>query len=78
MMSQESSQQDPLEDLASRLISLAEASEISGLTAGYLRRLLREKRLRGVKVGRNWLTTAEAIQEYLAQERRPGPKPRQK
>jgi len=58
------------------LISLREASELSGLSAGHLRLLVRRGKLWGVKLGRNWVTTTQAIEEYLAQDRRPGPKPK--
>ena len=51
---------------------------MSGLTTGHLRKLLREGQIEGVKIGRNWLTTEEAVQEYLKQEIKPGPKPKQK
>ena len=56
------------------LISVMEASNISQLTPSYIRRLLRQGTIAGVKFGRDWFTTAEAIQTYLATERRPGPK----
>ena len=74
-MSDEASSGDPLGDLTSKLISLSEASNISGLSASHLRKLVREGQIKGVKLGRNWLTTKEAVREYLKQERRPGPKP---
>jgi len=64
----------PLESLTSRLISVTEASRISGLSTGFLRRMLRRKEIEGVKIGRNWLTTRRAIRAYLQKERRPGPK----
>jgi excisionase family DNA binding protein len=67
-----------LGDLTSKLISVMEASKMSGLTTGHLRKLLREGQIEGVKIGRNWLTTEEAVQEYLKQEIKPGPKPKQK
>lgn len=73
-MSEETSQQDSLEDLVSQLISVADASKISGLTPGYIRRLLRNGQIQGVKIGRDWRTTEEAVREYTKQERRPGPK----
>ena len=60
------------------LISLQEASEFSGLTTGYLRRLIRQNNLWGKKIGRNWVTTEQAIRQYLALERKPGPKPKKK
>jgi excisionase family DNA binding protein len=63
-------------DLTAQLISVTEASQISGLTPSFIARLLRRGEIDGVKVGRNWLTTKEAIREYLKKERRPGPKPK--
>ena len=77
-MSKQTTEQGPLEELTSKLISVTEASQISGLTTGHLRKLLREGQIEGVKIGRNWLTTEEAVQDYLKQEIRPGPKPKQK
>ncbi len=56
------------------LIPVGEAAQMSGFTPGYVRRLLRDAVIPGVKMGRDWFTTKEAIEEYLAQERRPGPK----
>ena len=32
----------------------------------------------GTKIGRNWVTTEQAVQEYLARDRKPGPKPKNK
>ncbi len=63
-------------ELTAKLISVSEASHISGLTTGFIRRMLRTGEIDGVKIGRNWLTTREAIQDYLKRERRPGPKPK--
>lgn len=57
-----------------RLISLAEAAEISGFSQGYLRRLMRERKVWGRKIGRDWLTTEKAVKDYLLTERHPGPK----
>ena len=59
------------------LISLSEAAELSGLHPDHLRRLVRQGDLWGQKIGRNWVTTTRAVREYLAQNRRPGPKPKQ-
>lgn len=63
-----------LDQVAHKLISVTEASALSGLTTSYIRRLLRQKNVLGVKVGRDWFTTEDAIRTYLAQDRRPGPK----
>ena len=65
-----------VERAAERLISLAEAAELCGLSAAHLRRLVREGNIWGKKIGRNWVTTEEAVAQYLAQDRRPGPKPK--
>ena len=60
------------------LMPLREAAELSGLSAGHLRLLVSRGDIWGVKLGRNWVTTAQAVEEYLAQERRPGPKPKKR
>jgi excisionase family DNA binding protein len=57
------------------LISLEQAARLSGLTADHLRRLVRQGDLWGKKIGRNWVTAEQAVREYLARDRRPGPKP---
>ncbi len=61
-------------DPTERLISLAEAAGLSGLSHSHLRLLVRQDKIRGVKIGRDWLTTEAAVKEYLSKERRPGPK----
>jgi excisionase family DNA binding protein len=63
------------QDAASGLISLSEAAEISGLSSGHLRLLASQGKIWAAKIGRNWVTTEAAVREYLAQDRRPGPKP---
>ena len=62
------------EEAAKKLISLAEAAEISGLSHDHLRRLVGRGVIWGVKIGRNWVTTEESVIEYLKTDRRPGPK----
>ena len=58
------------------LISLKKAAEICGLTQPHLALLIRKDELWGTKLGgRNWFTTKSAVEEYLARDRRPGPKP---
>lgn len=57
------------------LISLSEAAELSGFTTRHLRYLAEGGGLWARKLGRNWFTTAQAVKDYLASERRPGPKP---
>ena len=58
------------------LISLGEAARLSGFTDRHLRHLADQKELWAVKLGRNWFTTAQAVEEYLAKNKKPGPKPK--
>ena len=58
------------------LISLLDATEISGLTQRHLRLLVSQGELWGRKLGRDWFTTESAVREYLARDRKPGPKPK--
>ena len=61
------------------LIPLRKAAEISGFTQEHLANLIRTGELWGNKFGgRNWFTTEKAVQAYLARNRRPGPKPKNK
>lgn len=64
----------PTQPSLDKLISLREAAELGGLSAGHLRLLVSQGKLWGMKIGRNWVTTAKAVEEYMAQDRRPGPK----
>jgi Helix-turn-helix domain len=47
------------------LISLAEAAAISGLSPTHLNHLARRGLLKARKVGRNWVTTRAAVEDYL-------------
>ena len=73
-MSTQDSAQASLAELLAKTISVEEASERSGFTPSWLRRLLMRGAIPGIKVGRDWRLTPEALQAYLEQERRPGPK----
>lgn len=69
---------DPGEDTTptlSELISLAEAATLSGLSHGHLALLIRRGALWGKKIGRDWVTTKQAVLDYLASNPKPGPKP---
>jgi excisionase family DNA binding protein len=67
-----------VEEAAERLISLAEAAELFELSHSHLRKLVREGKIWGKQIGRYWVTTEEAVAKYLAQDRHPGPKPRER
>ena len=57
-----------------KLISLKVAAELSGLSPSRLRYLVNSGEMWGIKPGRNWLTTEQAVNGYVARDRRPGPK----
>jgi len=75
-MASEESQDDTDQPRLDELIPLNKAAELSGLSQGHLSLLIREDKLWGVKIGRNWVTTEKAVRKYLARDRRPGPKPK--
>ena len=54
---------DPL--AVGELISLAQAAEIADLSQRYLGIIAASGRLRAKKIGRNWVTTQAAVEEYL-------------
>ena len=47
------------------LISLSEAAAIAKLHPDHLRKLAQRGYLRATKIGRNWVTSREAVAEYL-------------
>lgn len=47
------------------LIPLSEAAAMSGLTPRHLNHLARTGRLWARKIGRNWVTTRAAVEDYL-------------
>ena len=55
-------------------ITVAEAARISGFTTGHLARLLRRGEVAGIKPARDWFVSRAALMAYLKQERKPGPK----
>jgi excisionase family DNA binding protein len=48
------------------LISLQKAAKLTGLTPGHIRLLVRNGEIWGMKFGRNWVTTEEAVKDYQA------------
>ena len=63
-MSEENEQSsiDPL--TIGELINLKEASEKTGFSISYLRDIAQTGRLKAKKIGRDWLTTMAAVEEY--------------
>ncbi len=60
------------------LISSKEAAAISGLSQGHLGLLIRSGVIWGKKIGRNWVTSKQVLENYLATQPKPGPKPRKR
>lgn len=58
------------------LITFEEAARLSGFTDRHLRKLAGENKIWAIKLGRNWFTTEQAMKEYLAKDRKTGPKPK--
>jgi excisionase family DNA binding protein len=57
-------------------ISVKQAADYTGYTTAHIRLLLRTNQIKGRKFGRDWFTTYEALDEYLATNPRPGPEPK--
>jgi excisionase family DNA binding protein len=57
-------------------ISVKEAAEYTGYTTRHIRHLLTNGLVEGKKFGRDWFTTKEALDKYLATNPRPGPQPK--
>lgn len=57
------------------LITVAEASAMTGYTIQHLARLLRTGKLAGRKLGPVWVTTVEAVEVYRRSDPKPGPRP---
>lgn len=57
-------------------LSLKEASILSGLSQVHLRYLASNRKLWGKKIGRNWVTSKQAIYDYLERQKKPGRPPK--
>lgn len=77
-MSIEGDQFQFFQELASKLITVTEASTIEMygecLSSRQIQRLIKEEKMAGIRLGRNFFTTREAVRDYLRQDRRTGPK----
>ena len=49
------------------MISLKDASKLCKLSPDHLRRLAEQGKLDAKKIGRNWITTKDAINKYMEQ-----------
>ncbi len=55
-----------------RILSLEEASQRSGISSSWLRRLIDDGRLPAKKVGKTWLVLEEDVDAVAAQDRQRG------
>jgi len=62
-----------LKVLMTDLISLQQASLESGLSRSHLALLARTGEINAWKFGNTWLTTREAVLDYLKLNKKPGP-----
>ena len=70
---------DRISSNARVLLPSTEARKIAGFSRQHLQRLLRDKRIEGIKLAHDWLVYEDSLTAYLAQSRKPGPKgPRKK
>jgi len=56
------------------LLSTTDAAKIASLSSTYIQRLLRQKRIQGVRVGAVWLVYEDSLKAFIAQPRKRGPK----
>ena len=75
-MTEEQPDKKDVQPSLSDLITLQEAAELSGLSYSHLRLLARKGTIWATRLGHEWLTTQQAINDYLAQDRKRGRKPR--
>jgi len=55
--------------VAEKIISLKNAAENSGYHPDYLGSLIRNGKLEGKKIGRNWFTTEKAVKDFMASQK---------
>jgi len=60
--------QNSMENLE-KVISLHQASKISGYHQDYLSSLMRKREIKGEKFGGNWFTTEEEIEKYIFKQK---------
>jgi excisionase family DNA binding protein len=58
------------------VLDVSSAAAELGVSTGYVRRLLRQGRIRGVRVGNAWAIEARGWEDFKRRPRRPGRLPR--
>jgi excisionase family DNA binding protein len=59
--------------LARLLLTVSQAAQASGYSERMIQRLLAEGKIKGIKPGRDWLVTLEAVLEYKEKAKRGRP-----
>jgi len=54
-----------MNNLEANYISLHEAAKLTNYSQDYISLLCRQKKVKGIKIGRNWVTTKEWVQGYI-------------
>ena len=62
------------DDQFNDLISIEEAAIHANLSKRHMRLLIREGKILGRKIGRDWITTKTEVNKYISTNRKPGPK----
>jgi hypothetical protein len=61
-------------DPSREYITTSQAAKQSGFSSIYLARLLREGKLEGFQLVREWIVYVDSLEKYLATTHKPGPK----
>ncbi len=54
-----------MEEKETKYISLSKAADMTDYSQEYISLLCRTKKMKGVKLGRNWVTTSDWVREYI-------------
>lgn len=58
------------------LMSIRDVSHYCDFSERHIRLLLEKGKIRGKRIGRDWITTSEEVDKYLVTNPKPGPKPK--
>lgn len=61
-------------DAHRKTVTTPEAARLSGLSKNYLATLLRKGKLEGFQLARDWFVYLDSLEQFLATNRKPGPK----
>ncbi len=63
-----SPQREQLLAVSDKLVSISQAAKLTPYSAGYLSLLARKGKLIAVKLNRDWVTTPQAVLEYVKKQ----------